>query len=467
MVDRSRRGNAVVYPVFAQGLASGVGNGTFTRSTSATMYDAATGYRVTKGVDEPRENAKDPVTGFIGLEFEPDRVNYAQQSDDVSGSSYEAKFYNTITTGDSLGADNTLSMALIQNNTGFGAPTIEQQFPAAIPDDSIVYASIDLAVSGSNDTWHRVQLRSRGNLNAFANFNLSGDGAVGQIDGGDVDALGASIVKLENGVYRIACGFDIGSGGTTPTCIIQSRLSDGGAASNPGDQTGGSDGLLANALQFEIGGYPSSYIENTGTSTASRARDDLTFPTPAGVDIANGTVAFDVVLKGEGTENFISEGGSFASAGAAGIFSATGFGKMLFDISNDPDNPGSFKHTDGSAGGHSMTSNTVGNANTIYKAVLAYQDTARADTFGKRAWFINGSDAWTTNSPSPGNGQGDSPPSWNQNPDNFSEQNIPATLEIGAPAEDFGAICNAGMFIRNVKIYSRVLADSEAKALSS
>jgi len=438
--------------------STSIGDGTFTRATAATYFDTTTGYRMTATSGTPRYS-KDLKTGFVGWEIEPARINYAAYSNAVGGTGWADVTLGglgTATQASALGADNTLSMTLFQSDVSYYSPAVQQSLAAAIPDDSIVCCSIDVKAGGDTSTWFRIQCKARDNDNTFAYFNCTGSGTTGQIDTGDVDALRSYIVPMANGCYRCSVVFDISSGATNDFFMLTQVASDGGVA--VGAIQTGLQGILVNAAQFEIGYFPSSYIENTGSGTATRNRDDLTFPTPTSFPISIGAFYCELMPKASGADLFQGEGGAFTATSDASIFGFTGFGKASFaSVTSDQDNPGAFKTTNGdwaTPAGHSLTAQAKPVAYVQQNILVTWTTLIKADAFSKRQFFINGSQPWTTNSPVPGASQSDSPAAWNKNPDQYGGMNTTATLEVGAHFAFFNATLNTAMWIRKIRIYN-------------
>ena len=226
---------------------------TFTRATTGTWLNPATGLLETAAINVPRLEAK-------GLLFEQQRTNLLTYSADYTNAAWQ-KNDTTISTDGTLAPDGTLMPFLTQGSAGTGY--LRRQ--ANISTSAVLHTYSAFMKRGNHD-WVRVTLSD---TTAIVNgvsvwFNLA-TGAVGNVNnlGSAVDGS-AAILPLSAGVYRIVVAV------TVPVSTV--NVTENGVTANGSAARVAGGTRYTWGSQIEVGEGPSSYIP-TSAAQVTRAQD--------------------------------------------------------------------------------------------------------------------------------------------------------------------------------------------------
>jgi hypothetical protein len=257
---------------------------TYTGATNGTFVNRA-GLIERATTDQPRFDHGPLSRQSLGLLVEEQRTNLLLRSEEFDNASWVATRSsvtannqaapNGTVTADTLTADGTadFSNAIIQNTGGFSAA-----------GDKTISAFIK---KGTNNF---VQINTGGNVNVFANFDLS-TGTIGTVG----TQCTASIAAVGNGWYRCA----VTTSQTNPISITFNIVTSNTA---PRAQVGGtSNSIYLWGAQLEVSSSPTSYIPTT-TAALTRPVDSAVIDgtgvitgtytlveKPAGCAVVNGT----------------------------------------------------------------------------------------------------------------------------------------------------------------------------------
>jgi hypothetical protein len=205
------------------------------------------------------------------------------------------------TTWATVGARVTITTNQIASPNG--QTTADLAVPNTTTNDHILYQSVSSIIANSTYTYtiyakasgySHIQLfygSGFNNLNAWANFNLSGSGSIG-FEGTDITA---TIESLPNGWYRCRATATSGSSVSNPSVVLIPLDSDRNSR-NPTFTGDGTSGIYLWGAQLETGTYAGDYAKTEG-SAASTARTAAYLPDGNGNFVSAG----DLLLEGAGT----------------------------------------------------------------------------------------------------------------------------------------------------------------------
>lgn len=233
---------------------------TFTRATTGTWLNPATGLLETAAINVPRLEAK-------GLLFEQQRTNIALQSNTFSSATWAKS-------GSSVGAsvtspDGTANAVKLVESATTGTHFFNQS--GKVVSGNTRYCRSVFAKAG--DAGRYLQLITDNPANWVTNTNAVFDLTNGTIlSQSPAVNDGVGIEPWGNGWYR--CWL-VGTTIATPAAVnVVLYLSNGTSNSYAGD---GSSGIYVYGAQFEAGDSPSSYIA-TSTAQVTRALDSAFVP---------------------------------------------------------------------------------------------------------------------------------------------------------------------------------------------
>ena len=235
---------------------------TFTRSSVGT-YVGADGLIKTAAADEPRFN-HDPETGkSLGLLIEELRTNIHTYS--IPDSNW-TQSNCTLTLNNAIAPDNTQTASLF---TGTGGSSVGHYIYLNHPTQETFYTQTFFVKAGTTEF---VQIATSTGWQArYANFQLTGDGVVG-----NEDIVGpVTIEKYPNGWYRIRVTEKaiVSYAGNSARMILSSVDSlTASRISNSSEKT-----FYVWGAQIEAGLFPTSYIPTSG-STLTRSQDSCILP---------------------------------------------------------------------------------------------------------------------------------------------------------------------------------------------
>ena len=255
---------------------------TFTRASTAT-YVGRDGLIKTAGVDEARFDHDPDTLESLGLLIEESGTNIHTYS--IPGSNWNTN-NTSLTENNTISPDGTQTATLF---TGINGDSVSHWI---LKDHSVTtgisYTQTFFVKPGSTDL---VQIAcSTGWQSRYVNFQLTGDGVIGDQDVGSESCF---IQKYPNGWYRIGVIqttiTTTGAGRmilTTTSSLTSSRLS----ASAEGT-------FYVWGAQIEQGSFPTSYIPTSG-STVTRSSDNASITGTNFTDFYNQTEGtFSVTAK--------------------------------------------------------------------------------------------------------------------------------------------------------------------------
>lgn len=244
--------------------------GTFTRSSTATYYDAA-GLRQTAAVDALRD------AHYIGgvrhtLVERQAAQNYFTRSDDLTHADW-GKSNITVTANSTSGPRGANTMAKIAED-GLGAGGVRVLYQSRTMPDGPVSHALDVK-GGAGRDWIMVETFFQStNTNVSSWFNLT-TGAWGTVNHQRVGV----IEGLNGGARRLLFSHD--DGGSGGGVYIQVGPATADNVRSDGNTAG--LGVYVDAIQMEAGMFPTSHIPTTSAAVI-RSGDLLDFPwtEPAG-----------------------------------------------------------------------------------------------------------------------------------------------------------------------------------------
>jgi hypothetical protein len=192
---------------------------------------------------------------------------------------------NLITSSELANNDSGAGRITVSNNSAVGpdgvtnsATTVTETSTAGVNygtfSNSVLTAAVHTAsVFVKPGTAKRVQIciGLGSNSSAYANFGLTGVGAVLASGGG---ASAVTIAQAQNGFYRVSFLYtSVASNASVVFCFIDSDT-----ATRAPSYTGTGLTLVVFGGQIELGGFPTSYIRTLAAVSATRARDAVGFP---------------------------------------------------------------------------------------------------------------------------------------------------------------------------------------------
>jgi hypothetical protein len=237
-----------------------------TRATTATRVNASGLIEVVaSGIPRLDYYTSGGTAGCPALLVEPSAQNIMAQSETLSVSGNWSRTNVLVSGGVIASPDGLTSGTLIVATSGNTQHSINRQ-ASSVTSGAVVTVSCFLKAHGTNTF---VQITVGGftfsPANPFANFNLSGNGA---ITTGTYSS--AFIQNYGNGWYR--CGFTTTAAANgSPTCLINPILASG-TARDTTFQGDGVNGVYAWGFQVETGSVATSYIPTT-TAAVTRNAD--------------------------------------------------------------------------------------------------------------------------------------------------------------------------------------------------
>jgi hypothetical protein len=250
---------------------------TFSRASTATAIDTATGVMNSFAVDAPRFGA-----AYGGYIREGQRTNTMFQS----GAFTDANC--VVTTGQADPAGGTTARLVTATASTGRAATYPSRAANNVTGGSVYTLSAFVKPGTSN----RVQvLSSVGFTTNYANFLLSGSGSVSQSTDSN-----CGIIAYANGWYRV--WMTVTAAGTGSYGVDVILISTGTETRNPSITYSGTETYTVCFWQLELGSTPSSYIPTT-TASVTRSADvsnDTNSPTwfndAEGTFVVKGTTAY-------------------------------------------------------------------------------------------------------------------------------------------------------------------------------
>jgi hypothetical protein len=205
------------------------------------------------------------TAGCPALLVEPSAQNIMAQSETLSVSGNWTQTNVNVSGGAIASPDGLASGTLLVATSGSAEHNISRSAATTVASGAVVTTSCFFKAHGTNNF---AQLIVGGFAfspsNSFANFNLSGNGA---ITTGTYSS--AFIENYGNGWYR--CGFTATAAASgTPGCIIRPILASG-TARNPNFAGDGVNGVYAWGVQVETGSVATSYIPTTAAAVTRSA----------------------------------------------------------------------------------------------------------------------------------------------------------------------------------------------------
>lgn len=252
---------------------------TFARASSATYIDA-TGTLQTAPNDTPRfDYGSTPGTTPLGLLIEEQRTNTALGSGAIGGAQWAYSVnLMTVALNAAQAPDGTNTATLITETSGTGQHLIDQTAAATITVGDSWTFSMFIKASGSSTAF----LTANGEGTAI--FDLAA--ATASPPSGTVTATSA--VRYPNGWIRCSATFT--KSNTNTQIYVGASGSAGSYAGNP------SASVYVWGAQFEKSASTSSYISTSGTA-ATRAADIPTTPTPPGYSGGATTLAAEAMTN--------------------------------------------------------------------------------------------------------------------------------------------------------------------------
>jgi hypothetical protein len=321
-----------------------------TRATTATRFNSAGLIEsVASGVPRLDYYTSGGTAGCPALLVEPQAQNIVAQSENLSNS-IEWSQQNINVTGSAIASPNGLASGTLlvapsgnlQHNIAKGATT-------SITSGTTITASCFFKAHGTN-TFVQISIgaMSFSPASPFANFNLSGNGA---ITTGTYSS--AFIQNYGNGWYRCGLNVTAAANGTGNIAIVPIIAS--GTARNPLFPGDGVNGVYAWGAQIEEGSIATSYIPTT-TAAVTRNADVINLSGAvsgcigqtegtiyAEVDVRNFTNGNRIVCLSDGTSDnriIIQEGANStlqaivtnATSGVVDISTASGRTAGIYKI---------------------------------------------------------------------------------------------------------------------------------------
>ena len=265
-------GPALVLNLRSASLDSRLG---FSRASAAT--DIINGQLTLFANDTPR------ISAANGLLMEDSRTNLA------FGSSFAAASALTLASGQADPLGGTSACLCTEDAT-----TAQHSMQTNIITFTLAAYTISLFVKPV--TCNRVQMRITSNVisNGYANFHLSGAGAVSANGNGFTNLM---VQALANGWYRIAATFTPSAAQASDIRLFTLMTGSEGAAPSV---AGSNRSFYVYGCQAELGSVLSSYIPTT-TVAATRALENCTMALGSWFNEAEGTLAADA-LTGTGVD---------------------------------------------------------------------------------------------------------------------------------------------------------------------
>jgi len=274
------------------GLVLGAsGDFNVTRNTTATRFNSAGRIEsVASGVPRLDYFASGGVVGCPALLVEPSAQNIMAQSETLSVSGNWSRTNVLVSGGVIASPDGLTSGTLIVATSGNTQHSINRQ-ASSVTSGAVVTVSCFLKAHGTNTF---VQITVGGftfsPANPFANFNLSGNGA---ITTGTYSS--AFIQNYGNGWYRCGLTTTAAANGS-PTCLINPILASG-TARDTTFQGDGVNGVYAWGFQVETGSVATSYIPTTAAAVTRNA-DVINLSSVSGViGQTEGTIYLEVDMS--------------------------------------------------------------------------------------------------------------------------------------------------------------------------
>ena len=236
-----------------------------TRATTATRVNASGLIEVVaSGIPRLDYYTSGGTAGCPALLVEPSAQNIMAQSETLSVSGNWSRTNVLVSGGVIASPDGLTSGTLIVATSGNTQHSINRQ-ASSVTSGAVVTVSCFLKAHGTNTF---VQITVGGftfsPANPFANFNLSGNGA---ITTGTYSS--AFIQNYGNGWYRCGLTTTAAANGS-PTCLINPILASG-TARDTTFQGDGVNGVYAWGFQVETGSVATSYIPTTAAAVTRNA----------------------------------------------------------------------------------------------------------------------------------------------------------------------------------------------------
>lgn len=249
----------------------------------------------------------DPATGErLGVWIEPAATNLLLRSEDLANASW-TKYQTAATNGSANGPTGAATLSKFAATATSGVHTVSQSSVFATTNTNSYVASAFVRAAESDR--HGIALYENPSFVRYGNatFNLTAKTAAFSAGGGASGAAG--IEDWGGGLFRIWVSATLG--GTNTSIQVRHIAID---ATGVGTFTGdGTSGVHLGCCQFEVGTYPSSYIQTT-TAAVARSADVVSLNTSVvPFDAEQGTLFIEFSIPDVATTNrralTLSDGG--------------------------------------------------------------------------------------------------------------------------------------------------------------
>lgn len=264
--------------------AAGIGSVTFTR-TGATATTVLSSQLISGTIAaDTLRSYYNPTNGeYWGAIFEEERTNRRLRSGEFENAAWGKSGLTGVTANAAIGPDGTMSADLSVENSVLTTHLVEQFSSASA---NIVHASsVYLKAATRGFARH---LLYDATVNGYGQYVNLTTGATALTSVGTVSSTSRGIKKHVSGWWRSHAVGSMTTANSGHYINISLSMSVGSEFYS-GD---GASGILYAAAQHEAGSYPTTYIPTAG-STATRAKDLLTFPVSGNLPTNDFVIATD------------------------------------------------------------------------------------------------------------------------------------------------------------------------------